>query len=64
MGKGPIISNPVCRLVTHKDYTVEMVSSIIKEMDLGPCGELSSEDLGVLLAPSTCLGYVSVAHDT
>ena len=33
-------------LVTHKDYIVEMVTLIIKEMDLDPCGEHSSEDLG------------------
>lgn len=45
-GKGPIISDPVQRLVTHKDYAIEMVSSIIKEKDLDPCGKHSSEDLG------------------
>lgn len=41
-GKGPIISDPVHRLVTHK-----MVNSIIKETNLDPCSELSSEDLAV-----------------
>ena len=46
-GKGPIVPGPVQRLVTHKDYTIEMVTSIIKEMDLDPCDEHSSEDLGV-----------------
>lgn len=34
-GKGP-----------DNDYVIEMVNSIIKEMDLDPCGEHSSEDLG------------------
>lgn len=34
--KGPVASGPVQRLVT----------SIIKETDLDPCGEHSSEDLG------------------
>ena len=37
---------PVQRLVTHKDYVVEMVTSIIKETDLDLCGEHSSKDLG------------------
>ena len=46
MGKRLVISEPVHRLVTHKDYAVEMVTSIIKEMDLDRCGEHSSEDLG------------------
>jgi len=42
--KGPIAPSPVQRLVTHKDYAIEMVTSIIKEMDLDPSGEHSSED--------------------
>ena len=41
MGKGP-----VQRLVIHKDYVVEMVTSIIKETNLNVCGEHTSEDLG------------------
>ena len=41
MGKGP-----VQRLVTHKDYAIKMVNSIIKEMDLGPGGEHANKDLG------------------
>ncbi|KAK9988192.1 hypothetical protein SO802_028431 [Lithocarpus litseifolius] len=45
-GKGPIAPSPVQRLVTHKDYAAEMVTSIIKETDLNPCGEHSSKDLG------------------
>lgn len=45
-GKGPVIFDPVHRLVTHKDYAVEMFNSIIKETNLDPCGEHSSEDLG------------------
>lgn len=44
--KWPIFYDPVRGLVTHKDYTVEIVNSIIKETDLDPYGELSSEDLG------------------
>ena len=46
MGKGLIVPGPVQRLVTHKDYAIEMVNLIIKETDLDPCGEHTSEDLG------------------
>nr|POE74417.1 hypothetical protein CFP56_35639 [Quercus suber] len=35
-GKGLITPDLVLRLVTHKDYAVEMVTSIIKETDLDP----------------------------
>lgn len=45
-GKGPIASDPIQRLVTHKDYDVEMVNLIIKEADLDPCDEHTLEDLG------------------
>ena len=44
--KGPIVPSAVQRLVTHKDYVVEMVNLIIKETDLDPYGEHTSEDLG------------------
>ena len=44
--KGLIILDPIQRLVTHKDYAIEMVNSIIKETDLDPSGEHSLEDLG------------------
>nr|POE71624.1 hypothetical protein CFP56_38670 [Quercus suber] len=46
MGKAPVAPSPVQRLVTHKDYVVDMVTSIIKETDLDPYGEHFSEDLG------------------
>ena len=45
-GKGPVGPNPVPKLVTHKDYAVEMVTSIIKETNLDSCGGHISEDLG------------------
>lgn len=60
-GKGLVIPNPIQRLFTHKDYVVEMVSSIIKEMDLDPYGEHSSEDLGVsglYDLSRVCLGHL------
>ena len=46
-GKGPAVHGPVQRLVTHNDYAIEMVNSIIKEMDMDVCGEHTLEDLGV-----------------
>lgn len=46
MGKGPVPLGPIQRLVTNKDYAMEMVNLIIKEMDLDPCSEHSLEDLG------------------
>ena len=46
MGKGPIVPGPVQRLVTHKNYAVKMVNLIVKETDLDPYGEHTSEDLG------------------
>ena len=35
-GKGPVAPSAVCKMLTHKDYAVEMVDSIIKETDLDP----------------------------
>ena len=46
-GKGPITQEAVHRLLMHKDYAVEMVDSIIKETDLDPCANQTTEDLGV-----------------
>ncbi|KAL0004549.1 hypothetical protein SO802_012110 [Lithocarpus litseifolius] len=46
MGKGLVVPEPVQRLVTHKDYAVEIVNSIIKETNLDPYGQHSSKDLG------------------
>ena len=36
MGKGLVVLDLVQRLVTHKDYAIEMANSIIKETDLDP----------------------------
>ena len=33
---GPIIERPRC-LLTHKDYAIEEVESLIKQTDLDPC---------------------------
>lgn len=42
---GPVVTGSIQRLVSHKDYAIEMVNSIIKDVDLDGCGELSTEDL-------------------
>ncbi|XP_030967446.1 uncharacterized protein LOC115992821 [Quercus lobata] len=42
---GPVIEGPRC-LLTHKDYAVEGVESLIKQTDLDPCAQLGTEDLG------------------
>lgn len=57
-GEGLVIHGTFCRLHTHKYHAVEMVYSIIKEMDLNPCADQTMEDLGHL-AFLTCLGYVT-----
>ena len=40
----PVIEGPRC-LLTHKDYTIEEVESLIKQTDLDPCAQLGTEDL-------------------
>ena len=42
---GPVIERPH-RLLTHKDYAVEEVQSLIKSTDVDPCAELGTEELG------------------
>ena len=45
--QGPIIFGLIQRLVSHREYAVEMVNSIIKDTDLDKCGEHATKDLGV-----------------
>ena len=51
VGKGimtstsPVIGGPCC-LLTHKDYAVEEVKTLIKPMNVDPCAELGTEELG------------------
>lgn len=45
MAHGPIVPGSVQRLVSHKEYAVKMVNSIIKETDLDKCGEYATKDL-------------------
>lgn len=44
--KGPVVLSLVRRLIMHKDYAVEMVELIIKEMNLDLYAEQTSEELG------------------
>lgn len=48
MGKGPITQGDVYCLLTHKDYVIRMVDSIIKETDIDPYANQTTEDLGAL----------------
>ena len=43
---GPITEEPNHRLLTHKDYVVEVIESIIKDKDVDPCAEQRTEELG------------------
>ena len=44
---GPVIEGS-CRLLTHKDYAVKEVKSLIKSTDVEPCAELGMKKLGAL----------------
>lgn len=46
IGKGLIIPGAIHRPLTQKDYAIEMVDSIIKETNLDPCADQTTEDLG------------------
>ena len=44
--QGPVTEGP-CRLLTHRDYAVEEARSFVKPVDIEPCDQLETEDLGV-----------------
>ena len=44
---GPVTQGTVRRLLMHKEHAVEMVESIIKDVDLDPCAEQMTEESGV-----------------
>ena len=46
MVTGPVTQGIVHRLLLHKEHVIEMVKSIIKEMDLDPCVKHTTKDLG------------------
>ena len=42
---GPVSEGP-CRLLTYKEYAVGEVESLIKPIDIDPCNQVGTEDLG------------------
>ena len=46
MTSGPVIQDPDCSLLTHKDYALEMVESIIRDKDVNPCAKQGTDELG------------------
>ncbi|XP_050257043.1 uncharacterized protein LOC126702398 [Quercus robur] len=42
----PVTQGTIRRLLTHKEHAVEMVKSIIKDTNLDPCAEQTTEELG------------------
>ena len=56
---GPVIEGPH-RLLTHKDYAIEGVESLIKPTDIEPCDQLGTKDLGAsALFDLTWVGLLS-----
>ena len=45
---GPVTQDSECRLLTHKDYAVEIFESIIKDKDVDPCVGQATGELGDL----------------
>ena len=43
--QGPVAEGP-SRLLTHRDYAVEEAKSFVRPVDLEPCEQLETEDLG------------------
>ena len=46
MTSGPFTQGPDHHLLTHKDYAVKVVKSIIKDKDMDPCAKQATEELG------------------
>ena len=46
MMSGHITQGPNHHLLTHKEYAIEVIGSIIKDMDMDPCDEQMTEELG------------------
>ena len=42
---GPVVQGLDPRLLTHKDYAIEMVGSIIRDKDVDPCAEQGTDEL-------------------
>ena len=48
MMSGPVTQDPKRHLLTHKDYALEMMESIIRDKDVDPCAEQAMMELGAL----------------
>ena len=44
---GPVVQDRDRHLLTHKDYALEMVESIIRDKDVDPCAGQGMDELGV-----------------
>ena len=47
MMSGLVTQGSDCRLLTHKEYAVKMIESIIKDTDVDPYAKHMTEELGV-----------------
>ena len=43
---GPVAQGLDRHLLTHKDYAIEMVGSIIRDKDVDPCAQQGTDELG------------------
>ena len=43
---GPVVQDRDRHLLTHKDYALEMVESIIRDKDVDPCAKQGTDELG------------------
>lgn len=43
---GPVTQGPERHLLTHKDYAIEVMESILKNEKVDPCVEQATEELG------------------
>lgn len=65
MGRGPAAQGAIHHFLMQKEYAFEMVDSIIKETNLDPCADQTTEDLGVLGLfdmSRVCLPYVLICY--
>ena len=62
----PVSQDPKRYLLTHKDYALEMIESIIRDKDVDHCAEQAMEELGASglfdLARVRSFLYLSIIH--
>ena len=62
---GPVSQDPNRHLITHKDYALEMVGSIIRDKDVDPCAEQGTNELevsGLFDLAQVCFFLCSYIH--